>query len=100
MLAVYGLYTAEKKSLFHTRRESYTCPALSEKRFDGVHGGINGGRACWIIAHTMCCDAVQGTCEDKYETCAACDFYQSVMEEEDEFFEPLCPKGDAFVTGG
>ena len=25
------------------------CPAAVESRLDGVHGGRNAGRACWIV---------------------------------------------------
>lgn len=36
------------------------CPARSETKLDGIHGGKNGGRACWVIAGTKCKDAPQG----------------------------------------
>ena len=62
------------------------CPALLEKRLDGIHDGKNAGRACWIVSHTMCNGALQGTCEQKYKTCMLCDFYRYVMEEEENNF--------------
>lgn len=68
------------------------CPVLSEKNFDGVHGGINGGRACWIVSNTMCYGKTQGTYEEKYETCTTCDFYRSVLEEEDYLMSPSALK--------
>ena len=57
------------------------CPAAVEKRLDGVHGGKNAGRSCWIIAGTLCGGEVQGTFARKYASCEKCDFYRSVMEE-------------------
>ena len=29
--------------------EEGVCPAARETRLDGVHGGRNGGRACWAV---------------------------------------------------
>jgi len=64
-----------------------TCPAASEMRLDGVHGGKNGGRACWIVAGTFCGGIVQGSFARKYETCEKCDFYRSVKEDEKPQFQ-------------
>ncbi len=36
------------------------CKAATEEKLDGVHDGENGGRACWVIAGTMCGGKVQG----------------------------------------
>lgn len=55
------------------------CPAASESSLDGVHGGKNGGRACWVLAGTFCQGAVQGTFARKFASCRECNFYQSVM---------------------
>lgn len=30
------------------------CPATTEKRLNGTFEGENAGRACWIVAGTMC----------------------------------------------
>jgi hypothetical protein len=57
------------------------CPAAVEGRLDGVHGGRNAGRACWIIAGTLCGGEIQGTFARKYASCEKCDFYIKVMEE-------------------
>ncbi len=37
------------------------CTTASEERLDGVHGGKCGGRACWVIAGTLCQGTLQGT---------------------------------------
>ena len=63
------------------------CPASKEQRLDGVHGGENAGRACWIIAGSLCGGKVQGTFAAKYGQCEKCDFYQDVKKEEGKKYE-------------
>jgi nucleoside-diphosphate-sugar epimerase len=58
------------------------CPAAREKRLDKVHGGINSGRACWVVAGTFCGGTVQGTFARKQVACKRCDFYKKVNHEE------------------
>jgi nucleoside-diphosphate-sugar epimerase len=58
------------------------CPAASEKRLDRVHGGINSGRACWVVAGTFCGGTVQGSFARKQVACKRCDFYNKVQHEE------------------
>ncbi len=58
------------------------CPASLEQRLDGTHGGRNAGRACWVVAGTLCHGTVQGTYAHKYGSCGACDFYLDVKQEE------------------
>jgi len=59
-----------------------SCPAVSEKKLDTVHGGKNAGRACWVVAGTLCNGEVQGTFAKKYSGCEKCDFYDKVWKEE------------------
>ena len=59
-----------------------TCRAASDSRLDGIHGGKYAGRACWVIAGTLCGGAVQGSFAQKYATCEECEFYKSVRAEE------------------
>lgn len=63
------------------------CPAATETRLHGVHDGINAGRACWVVAGTMCGGKVQGVFAQKYATCQECDFYKKVQEESFNTFE-------------
>lgn len=58
------------------------CPAASESRLNGVHDGSNAGRACWVVAGSMCGGQRQGSFAQKYENCQKCDFYQAVKQEE------------------
>ena len=62
------------------------CPAALESRLDGIHGGRNGGRACWVVSSTHCHDSVQESYEQKKKTCFQCGFYQSVKWEESVSF--------------
>jgi len=58
------------------------CPVATEARLDGAHGGRNAGRACWVVAGTLCRGEVQGTFARKFESCERCDFYIQVRDEE------------------
>lgn len=64
------------------RPELGVCPAAEEARLDGVHKGRNAGRACWVVAGTLCGGKVQGTFAKKSESCDMCDFFHFVKEEE------------------
>lgn len=66
------------------------CPAVIEISLDGVHDGEFGGRACWVLAGTMCNRDIQGTFVQKYKDCTKCDFYKYVEKQEgDDFFPPV-----------
>ena len=63
------------------------CPVCKEARLDGVHGGVNGGRACWTIPHTLCGGTKQGNFGNKFDNCKMCEFYKLVKEEEKGKFQ-------------
>ena len=69
------------------RKDLGVCPASVEARLDGIHGGINAGRTCWIVAGTLCGGKVQGTFAKKYDSCEQCDFFSLVKEEEGSGFQ-------------
>ncbi len=58
------------------------CPAAEQTVVDGIHGGRNGGRCCWVIAGTFCGGRVQGVYASKLVNCISCDFYRLLSEEE------------------
>ena len=60
------------------------CPASEFAKTDGVNSGKNGGRACWVIAGTLCGGKVQGTYAAKLTNCMGCEFYKKVSAEESE----------------
>ncbi len=63
-------------------RDLGICPAATETRLNGIHGGKNAGRACWVVAGTFCNGQIQGTFAHKYRNCDICDFYQAARKEE------------------
>jgi hypothetical protein len=63
------------------------CPASTETRLNGVHGGVNAGRTCWVVTGSLCEDEVQGTFSDKYKNCFLCDFHIKVKREEDSNYQ-------------
>jgi hypothetical protein len=63
-------------------KELGVCVAATDKRLEGVHGGRNAGRACWVIAGTFCDGVVQGTFAQKYQDCSVCEFFRQVRREE------------------
>ncbi len=64
------------------RNDLGICPTAVETRLHGAHEGKNAGRACWIVAGTLCGGKEQGTFAQKYHNCEKCDFYQMVKQEE------------------
>lgn len=67
--------------------ESGACPAARAVKLDGSHGGVNGGRACWVVQGTMCGGEIQGSFGEKFSNCCNCDFYQHVRKEEGGNFQ-------------
>ena len=64
------------------------CPAAVESTLDGVHGGHNSGRTCWVLAGTFCSGQVVGSAAKKLSSCRECEFYRLVMREEGESAVP------------
>jgi len=62
------------------------CPVRSEGRLNGVHDGLNAGRACWVVAGTRCKGKISGTFAAKITDCKECHFYQTVAKEEGMMF--------------
>ena len=65
------------------------CPAVVDSRYNGLNGGKNAGRACWMIAGTLCGGKVQGTYAQKYKSCIQCEFYKLVKKQEGRDFKML-----------
>jgi hypothetical protein len=63
------------------------CPVCTDGRLDSVHGGQNAGRACWVVAGSLCGGEVQGTFAAKFGNCRGCDFYGLVKKEEHPDFK-------------
>ena len=63
-------------------KELGVCPAATDERLSGTHGGKCAGRACWVLAGTFCEGDVQGTFAQKYRDCTQCRFFKLVRKEE------------------
>ena len=68
-------------------KEFGACSASIDSRLNSIHGGKNGGRACWVIAGTLCGGKVQGIFASKLQNCFNCDFYKTVHNEEGTKFK-------------
>ncbi len=62
------------------------CPASKETKLNGANNGKNAGRACWVMAGTLCEGKIQGTFPDKMRACIDCGFYMAVQKEEKDDF--------------
>ena len=66
----------------HKEKELGTCPVTVHGALDGAHEGIKGGRACWVIAGSLCGGKIQGTYAQKLNNCWRCEFMNLVKKEE------------------
>jgi len=58
------------------------CPAATDRTYNGVNGGLNGGRFCWVVAGTFCGGKVQGTYAQKIDSCMHCEVFSLVRDQE------------------
>jgi len=70
------------KDLISVSTNGVICPASYNIDLYGIHDGVCGGRACWVVPGTMCHGSVQGPFSEKYKVCAGCDFYEYVKGQE------------------
>jgi len=70
------------------------CPVYLFPGLDGIHGGKNGGRACWIIRDVTCGSTLQRMFIPHCLACFSCHFRRSVMNDEG----PDCIISDSFLT--
>ncbi len=64
-------------------QELGVCPAAIHEDLDGAHGGKNAGRACWVVAGSLCGGKTQGTYAQKLINCWTCDFMSKVKAEDE-----------------
>lgn len=58
------------------------CPAAIESQAHGINGGVNAGRACWVVSGSLCGGKTQGTYAEKLGGCLKCNFFNHVRQEE------------------
>ena len=76
------------------------CPAMSIPVLNGVHGGSQGGRSCWVVKDTLCGGRKSGVWSAKINECRSCGFYGMVMQEEGIDFMLLSALHDRIERGG
>lgn len=64
-------------------KELGVCPVTKYSALNGIHGGRNAGRACWVVAGSLCGGSIQGNEEQKKKLCWRCDFFALVKKEEE-----------------
>ncbi len=64
-------------------QELGVCPVTTYEELHGAHNGRNAGRACWVIAGSLCGGRIQGTYAQKLSNCWRCDFFNVVKKEEE-----------------
>ena len=62
------------------------CPAPQDSRLNGLNGGVNAGRMCWLEEKTLCGGTVQGDFGKKLRNCMKCEFLHIVYKEEGSKF--------------
>ncbi len=61
------------------------CPASICGELHGIHGGINAGRACWVVTGDLCANKMAGIFVSKLKSgCLRCDFFNLVMLDEEK----------------
>ena len=66
--------------------ERGVCPVFEATALDGLNGGHHGGRACWLVAGTLCGGVARGDVASKLDTCLDCDFFSRVRADEGDDF--------------
>lgn len=64
-------------------KEMGICPVTTYQELEGAHGGSKAGRACWVVAGSLCGGKMQGEYAQKLNNCWRCDFMNAVKKEED-----------------
>ena len=67
----------------HKAADLGVCPVTVHQDLHGAHDGMNAGRACWVIAGSLCGGKIQGTYVQKLTNCWRCDFMNTVKKEEE-----------------
>lgn len=62
--------------------ESGVCPVASERSANGLNGGVNGGRICWIIAENCCINNGRNPHMSQEDCCFQCEFRYRVTQDE------------------
>ncbi|QWR76961.1 two-CW domain-containing protein [Candidatus Magnetomonas plexicatena] len=59
------------------------CPVATATSFNGLHGGVNAGRACWAVLPSV--GKKKESYAAKIRRCTKCEFHQLVIKEEEKY---------------
>jgi len=62
------------------------CPVPKAVEKNGINGGFNAGRYCWVFPGTRCAEGIQSSFERKPIECLTCEFFRLVEVEEGSGF--------------
>jgi hypothetical protein len=62
------------------------CPVALEDKYNKLNRGKNSGRACWLVAGSLCEIKFRGKRGKKQWECSQCKVFQIVREEEGDNF--------------
>ena len=62
--------------------ESGICPVAADSFADGLNGGSNGGRICWVIAEELPEGSLSCKGSKHTSACFSCEFKYKVMNDE------------------
>ena len=58
------------------------CPVTTKVSANGLNGGFNGGRVCWVIEDNCCQCVLEKTGTHKNSSCIRCEFHIRIKSEE------------------
>ena len=59
-----------------------SCPITTATSANGLNGGVNAGRICWIMAESCCNGEVKCSKLHRKDSCFSCEFRYKVTAEE------------------
>ena len=74
------------------------CPAAVDVSSNGINGGENGGRICWVVAGTFCRGKIQGEFALETVSCMTCDVFKQISAEENVETFILLHSGESYST--
>ncbi len=58
------------------------CPVTTDALSNGVHGGVNGGRWCWVVKGMLCENEGLEPLREQVMACGRCEFFRVLQFEE------------------
>jgi len=72
------------------------CPVVFHEAANGLNGGVNGGRLCWLVASKKKYGEMKHLNQKRTDPCFFCEFHYKVMAEEG--FMKVCETSSHFLS--